>query len=74
MRLCTGVSDRLRRSWPDVLLASWLCMATLVVHDVGYMLSTPSWTDEAWVAISPKLPFSQLHEVSASGRSAARSN
>jgi hypothetical protein len=58
--------DRLRLSWPDVLLAGLLAMATLVVHDVGYMLSTPFWTDEAWVAISTKLPFSQLHDVSAS--------
>lgn len=41
-------------------------MATLVVHEVGYMVSAPFWTDEAWVAISSKLPLSQLHEVSAS--------
>jgi hypothetical protein len=37
MRLGTGVSDRLRRSWPDILLAGLPSTAALVVHNVGYM-------------------------------------
>jgi hypothetical protein len=64
MRLGTGVSDRLRRSWPDILLAGLRSTAALVVQ--ATCLSAPFWTDEACVAISTKLPLSQLHGVSAS--------
>ncbi|MET3806225.1 hypothetical protein ABIB25_003235 [Nakamurella sp. UYEF19] len=55
-----------RRAWPDVVLAGILALATFVVHDVGYMLSFPFWTDEAWVAISTRLPLSQITTVTAS--------
>ncbi len=50
----------------DVLLASLLGAATFVVHDVPYMFSLPFWTDEAWVAISTKLPVSQVLKVTTS--------
>ena len=57
------VPRRLR--W-DVLLAVLLCGATFVVHDVGYLLRLPFWTDEAWVAISTRLPLHELLRVTAS--------
>ena len=49
-----------------MLLASLLGAATFVVHDVPYMFSLPFWTDEAWVAISAKLPLSQVLKVTTS--------
>lgn len=54
----------IRRAWPDVLLAGLLTLATLVVHNLGYMFSAPFWNDEAWVAISTKLPLHQVTTVS----------
>jgi hypothetical protein len=58
---------RLKRdSWPDVALGGVLAVATFFVHNVGYMLSLPFWTDEAWVAISTRLPLGQLAKVTAS--------
>lgn len=50
----------------DVLLAGLLWAATFFVHDVGYLLRLPFWTDEAWVAISTKVPLAQTLQVSAS--------
>ena len=38
----------------------------LVVHDVGYMLSHPYWSDEAWVAVTTRFPLSQLPAVTSS--------
>jgi hypothetical protein len=37
-----------------------LGLLVLVVHDVGYMLRQPFWTDEAWVAVTTRFPISQL--------------
>ncbi|WP_157695374.1 hypothetical protein [Nakamurella panacisegetis] len=51
---------------PDVVLAGLLMLGTFAVHDVGYMFTTPFWTDEAWVAISTKLPLADIASVSAS--------
>jgi hypothetical protein len=50
----------------DVLLAGLLAIATLGVHDLGYVVSQPFWNDEFWVAISTKLPLSNLLRVTAS--------
>jgi hypothetical protein len=50
----------------DMLLAGFLALATFLVHDVGYMFSHPFWTDEAWVAISTRLPLHQITRVTAS--------
>ncbi|MDQ2740017.1 MAG: hypothetical protein M3Y35_15655 [Actinomycetota bacterium] len=50
----------------DMLLAGLLALATFLVHDVGYMFSHPFWTDEAWVAISTRLPLHQITQVTAS--------
>ena len=55
-----------RAAWPDLILGGLLTLATLVVHDVGYMFSAPFWNDEAWVAISTALPLHQIASVSAS--------
>lgn len=37
-----------------------LGLLVLVVHDVGYVLGQPFWTDEAWVAVTARFPLSQL--------------
>ncbi len=47
-----------------MLLAGLLGLATFVVHDLDYVFGQPFWNDEAWVAISTKLPLGQLTEVS----------
>lgn len=38
----------------------------LVVHDVGYLLRQPYWTDEAWVAVTTRFPVAQLPSLTAS--------
>ena len=50
----------------DVILAFLLGAATFVVHNVPYMFSLPFWTDEAWVAISTKVPLGQVLTVTTS--------
>lgn len=37
-----------------------LGLLVLAVHDVGYMLKQPFWTDEAWVAVTTRFPLYQL--------------
>lgn len=37
-----------------------------MVHDVGYLLRLPFWTDEAWVAISTRLPLHLVVRVTGS--------
>jgi hypothetical protein len=46
-----------------VLIAGVLAALTLVVHNVHYILSTPFWLDESWVATSTKLPLSDAPHV-----------
>lgn len=41
-------------------MAAALAVGVLVVHNVSYMLHTPFWVDEAWVADSTRAPLSQL--------------
>lgn len=41
-------------------LAVLLGLLVLAVHDVGYLLGQPFWTDEAWVAVTTRFPLSQL--------------
>ena len=50
----------------DVLIAGLLMLATFFVHDFRYVLSAPFWNDEFWVAISTKLPLSDLLRVTSS--------
>jgi hypothetical protein len=59
-------TNRLRDHALDVVLVFALAMATFVVHNVSYVLSTPFWTDESWVVISTKLPLHDLRAVSSS--------
>lgn len=47
----------------DVVLPTLGFLATFLVHDTGYVLSAPYWIDEAWVAISTKLPLRDLPSV-----------
>jgi hypothetical protein len=56
------------RTWrsAEYPLAGVLGLLVLVVHDVGYLLSQPFWTDEAWVAVSTRFPLSQLPETTSS--------
>lgn len=42
-----------------------LALATLLVHDVGYLLTQPFWLDEAWVAMSTRVPLGELTDVTA---------
>ena len=55
------VGDRI-----DLALAGVLALMTFVVHNVGYVLSTPYWSDESWVAISTKLPLGDSLHVTSS--------
>lgn len=43
-----------------------LGLLVLAVHDVGYILRHPFWTDEAWVAMSTRFPLSQLPATTSS--------
>jgi hypothetical protein len=43
-----------------------LGLLVLVVHDVGYLLRQPYWTDEAWVALTTRFPVTQLPALTAS--------
>ena len=55
-----------RRLTAEHLLVLLLGLLVLVVHDVGYVLSQPFWTDEAWVAVTTRFPLSQLPATTAS--------
>jgi hypothetical protein len=64
-----GVTSHGPRSWartakhrltPEHLAVLVLALLVLVVHDLGYVLSHPYWTDEAWVAATTVFPLSQL--------------
>ncbi len=37
--------------------------ATVLTRDIGYILDTPLWVDEAWVAVSVRLPLSMTDDV-----------
>ncbi|BBH15758.1 hypothetical protein Back2_00450 [Nocardioides baekrokdamisoli] len=50
----------------DIALSAVLAALVLAVHDVAYMLRTPYWNDEAWVAISIKAPLHNVQGVIAS--------
>ena len=55
-----------RRRIAEHLLAGVLGLLVLVVHDVGYLLHQPFWTDEAWVAVTTRFPLSQLPATTSS--------
>lgn len=49
--------------WLGASCAGVLAALTFVVHDVPYMLRQPYWLDEAWVALSTRVPFTELTSV-----------
>ena len=49
-----------RRATLENLGVLVLGLLVLVVHDVGYVINQPYWTDEDWVALTTKFPLSQL--------------
>ena len=57
------------RRWPraaESLAVLLLGLLVLVVHDVGYLLRQPFWTDEAWVAVTTRFPLPQLPATTSS--------
>ena len=49
-----------RRLTAEYAVAALLGLLVLAVHNVGYLLSQPFWTDEAWVAVTTRFPLLQL--------------
>ena len=49
-----------RRLTAEHLTVLVLALLVLAVHNVGYILSQPYWTDEDWVALTTKFPLSAL--------------
>jgi hypothetical protein len=49
-----------------ILLAFGLALATFLVHDVGYVLRTPYWVDEAWVAVQDRYPLGDVRQLTSS--------
>jgi hypothetical protein len=47
----------------DAALAAVLALATLFVHSIHYLLSQTFWLDEAWVAVSTRVPLRQVPHV-----------
>lgn len=54
-----------RITWEHAL-ALVAALLVLVVHDVGYLLGQPYWTDESWVALTPRFPLTQLPATTSS--------
>jgi hypothetical protein len=54
------------RPKPEHAIVLGLGMLVLVVHDVGYLLGHPFWTDESWVAVTTRFPLSQLPATTSS--------
>lgn len=55
-----------RRAAGEYLAVAALGLLVLAVHDVAYLLRTPFWVDEAWVAVTTRFPLSQLPAVTSS--------
>ena len=47
------------RSWEYLLVAA-LAGLVFVVHDVPWVLAQPFWLDESWVAISTRIPVTEV--------------
>jgi hypothetical protein len=56
---------RLGRWLPDALAAVGLLALGAVVYNIPSILEPPYWLDEAWVALSRRLPLSDLPAVTA---------
>lgn len=55
-----------RRMTAEHLIVAVLGLLVLALHDVGYLLSQPYWTDEDWVAVTARFPLAQLPAVTSS--------
>ena len=55
-----------RRAAAEHLAVAGLGLLVLAVHNVGYLLRAPFWTDEAWVAVTTRFPLSQLPALTSS--------
>ena len=55
-----------RRLTGEHLVAIFLGLLVLLVHDVPYLLSHSFWLDESWVAATTRFPLSQLPETTSS--------
>jgi hypothetical protein len=55
-----------RQLTAEHLVVLVLALLVLVVHNVGYILNQPYWTDEDWVALTTKFPLSQLPATTSS--------
>jgi hypothetical protein len=64
----TGPARRALRSQRALALALLIAPALLelVVHDVGYLLRVPFWTDETWVAATTRFPLADLPQTTSS--------
>ncbi|MEJ3741943.1 hypothetical protein WEI85_01395 [Actinomycetes bacterium KLBMP 9797] len=54
------------RTLPDAAAVGLLAVLVVAINDVGAILRTPYWLDEAWVALSVRLPLSDPVLVTAS--------
>lgn len=52
--------------WLLVLVLGLLGSFTLLLHSPSYLLTTPFWLDEAWVAVASKAPFDRLPTITSS--------
>jgi hypothetical protein len=60
------VRAAMRRQTTEHLAVLLLGLLVVVVHNVGYLLRQPFWTDEAWVAVTTRFPLSQLPATTSS--------
>jgi uncharacterized membrane protein len=60
------VRAALRRPTLEHLAVLTLGLLVAGVHNVPYLLRQPYWTDEAWVAVTTRFPFSQLPATTSS--------
>ena len=56
----------MRRLTAEHLAVLALGLLVVLVHNVGYLLRQPFWTDEAWVAVTTRFPLSQLRATTSS--------
>jgi hypothetical protein len=54
---------RPRWGWVDAILMLAAAAGTVIVHPVHAMLSQQYWLDEAWVAVSLRVPWSRVHAI-----------
>ena len=62
----TGETPQSEPGWALALTLGLLGSFTLLLHSPSYLLTTPFWLDEAWVAVASKAPFDRLLVVTSS--------